>query len=223
MTLKYLPEAIDSILAQSFRDWEMIIVNEFGSNQKTTNLLSDYAARDNRIRVIQNKKRLYIAESINVGIRAASGQYIARMDSDDIAGKERLAKQVQFMDSNPEIDICGTGVEMFGEDCWDWKVYTESDFLRCSCLFYTPFIHPTIMMRSRSLKRQHLEYDPSFHFTEDYDFFSRACRNLKFFNITDKSLYRYRFMSLRCCHQTPIPLPVARMKRWRRWLSWICF
>ena len=86
----YIKEAIDSIIAQTFIDWEFIIVNEFGSNEAVTNIIHEYEKLDSRIRVIQNETRLRIAESLNVGLRAAKGEYIARMDADDIAGANRL-------------------------------------------------------------------------------------------------------------------------------------
>lgn len=192
---KYLREAIDSIINQTFTDWEFIIVNEYGSSQAATDILAEYAAMDPRIRVIQNKERLRIAESLNVGFRAAKGEYIARMDGDDISSPERLQKQVDYLDKHLDIDICGLKVTMFGEGVWDWRVYYGADYLRCAALFYTPFVHPTVMLRKLSLIENHLEYDPQFYYSEDFDFFVRAAKHLKFDNLPDKDLYRYRFFS----------------------------
>lgn len=191
----YLSEAIQSIINQTLEDWEFIIVNEFGSNEKTTAILQDFAAQDARIRIIQNKDRLRIAESLNVGIRHAQGQYIARMDADDIAGKDRLALQVEFMEKHPDIDICGLKVDMFGEHTWDWQVYDNPKYLQCATLFYTPFVHPTIMMRANSLRRENLEYNADFFYTEDYEFFERAAYKLKFTNLVYPGCYRYRYVS----------------------------
>lgn len=191
----YLREAIDSIIEQTFTDWEFIIVNEYGSNDAATAILNEYEKKDSRIRVIQNTQRLRIAESLNVGLRAATGEYIARMDGDDICGKRRFEAQLAFLDSHPDIDICGIEVSMFGENTWDWNVYCGSEYLHCACLFYTPFVHPTIMMRRSSLQKYSLEYDKRFIYTEDFDFFVRASENLKFENIKDRSLYHYRFLS----------------------------
>ena len=192
---KYLREAIDSIINQTFTDWEFIIVNEYGSSQAATDILAEYAAMDPRIRVIQNKERLRIAESLNVGLRAAKGEYIARMDGDDISSPERLQKQVDYLDKHLDIDICGLKVAMFGEGVWDWRVYYGADYLRCAALFYTPFVHPTVMLRKLSLIENHLEYDPQFYYSEDFDFFVRSAKHLKFDNLPDKDLYRYRFFS----------------------------
>ena len=191
----YLGDAIQSIVDQTFKDWEFIIVNEFGSNEETVAILRDYAAHDTRIRIIQNKERLRIAESLNVGLREAKGQYIARMDADDIAGPNRLAIQVKYLDEHPDIDICGLKVEMFGEHTWDWKVYSNPKYLQCATLFYTPFVHPTIMMRSDSLKAEGLEYDKEFFYTEDYEFFERAAEKLRFTNLECPGSYRYRYVS----------------------------
>lgn len=191
----YLGDAIQSIVDQTFKDWEFIIVNEFGSNEETVAILRDYAAHDTRIRIIQNKERLRIAESLNVGLREAKGQYIARMDADDIAGPNRLSIQVKYLDKHPDIDICGLKVEMFGEHTWDWKVYSNPKYLQCATLFYTPFVHPTIMMRSDSLKAEGLEYNKEFFYTEDYEFFERAAEKLCFTNLECPGSYRYRYVS----------------------------
>ena len=189
----FIRDALDSILQQSFTDWECIVVNEWGSGAAVTDILREYAAADQRIRVLQNSSRLYIAASLNEGLRAAKGTYIARMDADDIAGRRRLEVQVAYMDTHPEIDICGLKVNMFGTKPWDWTVYSDDDYLRCACLFYTPFIHPTVMMRASSLKKFGLEYDPDYHYTEDYEFFSRACQKLRCTNLQQEGLYYYRF------------------------------
>lgn len=192
---KYLHEAIESILAQSFSDWEFLIINEYSSNQETTDILMQYEKQDKRIRIIQNQERLRIAESLNVGLRAAQGEYIARMDADDIAGKDRFAFQVAYMDRHPDIDICGLKVDMFGENTWDWKVFSNPEYLHCACLFYTPFVHPTVMMRAASLQRYRLEYNKDFFYTEDYEFFERASCVLKYTNIELSGAYFYRYLS----------------------------
>ena len=192
---KYLREAMDSILAQTFTDWEFIIINEFGSNDKATAILEEYAQNDPRIAVVQNKERLGIAASMNIGLDMAQGEYIARMDADDISMPERLKKQVEFMDSHPEIDICGIKPKLFGESCWDWKVESDPGILKSCILFFTPFVHPTVMIRTARLNQFKLRYDAQYRYTEDYDFFARASENLIFTNIQDASLYHYRMHS----------------------------
>ena len=102
---KYLRESIDSILNQTYTDYEFIIVND-GSNDKTEEIILSY--NDNRIRYIKNEKNLQIVKSLNRGIELAKGRYIARMDADDISLPRRFEKQITFMENNLEIGVCGT-------------------------------------------------------------------------------------------------------------------
>src|ERR1700720_4672159 len=101
----FLGQAIESILDQSFLDFEFLIVDD-GSTDSTPKIISDYAHRDKRLRVVthDNKRR---AESLNIGIGLASGRYIARMDADDVALPPRLEKQIEFMEQNPEVGVLG--------------------------------------------------------------------------------------------------------------------
>lgn len=189
---KYLREAIESIINQTFTDWEFIIVNEFGSNQEATDILTEYAAQDLRIRVIQNSERLGIAESLNVGLRASVGEYIARMDGDDISGPERLQKQVEYLDRHPDIGLLGIHPTIFGEEHWDW--YTEYDPMQiaASSLFFLPCLHPTVMFRKSVLEQYGLFYNPKYHCAEDYDLFERILQHTKASNLKDQELFRYR-------------------------------
>ena len=95
---KYLIEAVDSILNQTFRDWELIIIND-GSTDRSRELLSQIA--DNRVIIVDNETNLGLINTLNKGINLCKGEYIARMDADDISTPERIEKQVQFMDSHP--------------------------------------------------------------------------------------------------------------------------
>ena len=97
---KYIRESIDSIIAQSFTDWDMLILNEYGSSKECTKIVKEYEQLDKRIRVIQNDKRLGLAKSLNLGIREATGEYIARMDADDISRRDRFQKEVDFLDGH---------------------------------------------------------------------------------------------------------------------------
>ena len=105
---KYIKESIDSIIAQSFTDWDMLILNEYGSSEKCTDIVKEYEKKDSRIRVIQNAKRLGLAESLNLGMREATGEYIARMDADDISRKDRFQKEVEFLDSHMNVAVVGS-------------------------------------------------------------------------------------------------------------------
>lgn len=189
---KYICESIESIIGQTFADWEFIIVNECGSNQKTTEILHAYEKKDSRIKIIQNVERLRIAESLNVAIRNSSGEYIARMDSDDRAGNMRLQKQVEYLDSHPEIGIVGIHPTVFGDADWDWNTEYNSDTILADSLFYLPFLHPTVMFRKEVVELNRLEYNKEYFYTEDYDFFERMLHVTKASNIDDKTLFFYR-------------------------------
>ncbi|MDQ3072975.1 MAG: glycosyltransferase family 2 protein, partial [Bacteroidota bacterium] len=102
---EYLREAIESILNQSFTDYEFLIVND-GSTDKTAEILAGYF--DPRIRIIHNNKNKGLSFSLNSGLEASFGVYVARQDADDISLRDRLRKQVDFMEKNPQIHVCGT-------------------------------------------------------------------------------------------------------------------
>lgn len=189
---KFISESIDSVLDQTFTDWELIIVNEFGSNKETTEIIHRYEKKDSRIKVIQNEQRLRIAESLNVGMRNAAGEYIARMDSDDRAGKMRIQKQVEYLDSHPEIGIIGIHPTVFGDANWDWNTEYDSDTIFADSLFFLPFLHPTVMFRKNVIEKNGIEYNKEYFYTEDYDFFERILHVTKASNIDDKSLFFYR-------------------------------
>ena len=105
--IHFIEEAVRSIQNQTFTDWEFIIVNEFGSNDGSQDYIEYAAFYDPRIHLIQNETQLGLAASLNVGLAAAKGKYIARVDVDDPSYPERLEKQVAFLDANPEITLCG--------------------------------------------------------------------------------------------------------------------
>jgi len=102
---KYLNEAIDSILGQTFKDFKFLIIND-GSTDGTADILKSY--KDSRIKVTNNEKNIGLTKSLNKGLKMAKSEYIARMDADDISLPTRLQKQVEFMDSHPKVGVCGT-------------------------------------------------------------------------------------------------------------------
>lgn len=190
---EYLKEAIDSILAQTVKDWEFIIVNEFGSDDGSREIVESYANNDSRFVFVQNTERLRIAASMKVGLKMARGKYIARMDADDISLPERFEKQVEFLEEHPDIVMCGVQVETFGTNAFDWKLECDEKKLSSNILFYSPSVHPTIMLRKSFLEKYNLEYNKDYTASEDYDFFSRICEYGKVANLNE-ILFRYRLM-----------------------------
>ena len=190
----YLDEAILSIIHQTYKNWELLIINEFGSNEEGKRIINRYAAIDSRIRLIQNSERLGIAESLNEGLRQAKGEYIARMDGDDISLPKRIEKQVGFMEENKNILLCGVQVEVFGSEKWDWKLETYSAQIRTDVLLYSPCVHPTILFRRDIIDKYNVFYNKEYKASEDYDFFTRV---LEFGDIANlkEVLFKYRLYS----------------------------
>ena len=110
--ISMLEEAVNSILSQTFQDFEFIIIDD-ASNDDTYNYLN--GIKDERIILIRNSEHLGITKSLNIGLKEAKGKYIARMDGDDISLPQRFEKQYEYMESHPDVIVCGTGVEIFGE------------------------------------------------------------------------------------------------------------
>ena len=140
-------ESIDSILAQTFQDWEFIICDD-GSKDQTWDILQEYAERyPNRIIPIQNEVNSKLPFSLNHCLQVATGEYIARMDADDRSHPDRLEKQVSYLDSHPEMDVVGTGMTCFNdEDITGVRLPPEQPSPRIIGMG-VPFFHATIMMK----------------------------------------------------------------------------
>lgn len=163
---RFLREAIDSILNQTFTDFEFIIIND-GSTDRTAEIIEAYG--DPRIRALNNSKSLGVAVSLNKGLDTAQGEYIARMDGDDISLPERLAKQVSYMDAHPEIAASGTWAKDIDADgrelsarCLPFGERMKYEFWRPS-----PIVHPSAIIRASQLGS--LRYDPRLSPAEDFD------------------------------------------------------
>lgn len=170
---KYLHGTMDSILNQSFTDFEYIIIND-GSTDETTHIVNAFT--DHRLVILQNQANQGLAYSLNRGIEIAQGRYIARIDADDLARPARLEKQVDFLRAHPEIGIVGTGgiiLDDAGQKIGE-KHFPGSDLeIRWTSLLTNPFLHPTVMFRHDVLRQHHLQYDPGLRATQDYDLWTR--------------------------------------------------
>jgi len=187
---QYLSRALDSILAQGFRDWELILIND-GSTDNSESIITQYD--DERIYYIKNPVNLKLIKTLNKGIDYCGGQYIARMDADDICHPDRLKRQVEFLDSKPECLMCGTSaIVIDGNEKKTGKIrnLTDNDYLQISLMFSPSFIHPSMMIRSEVL--QHNRYDEAYKHVEDYDLWCRIAKQGKIANI-DSELFEYRW------------------------------
>ncbi len=185
---EYLVDAVHSILTQTYKNFELIIIDD-GSNSKTKAILKSF--NDNRINLIFNENNLGLVATLNRGLSLASGEYIARMDSDDISLKNRFKKQVEFLEDNPEIGVLGTACAIFQKKEEDVYLPCKDELIRELILAcHSPFIHPSIMMRSSVL--QDIQYDSNYPYCEDLALWIELFDKTKFANLPE-ILIKYRW------------------------------
>lgn len=189
---KYLNDSIESILAQSFEDFEFLIIND-GSIDGSKEIIKKY--NDPRIIYVENDRNLGLIQTLNKGLNLARGEYVARMDQDDISLKKRFEVQIGFMDNNPEFGVCGSWIKTFGDTKSKIVKYPNNpELIRAQLLFSNPLAHPTVIMRLNLLKKNNLFYRDDFKNSEDYDLWTRAEKSFKIYNIP-KVLLKYRISS----------------------------
>ena len=185
---KYLREAIDSILSQTFTDFDFLIVDD-GSIDQSLEIAKSYT--DVRIKIIENVQNLGIITTLNKGLKIAKGKYIARMDSDDVCFPARLEKQVDFLDKHPEISIIGSNVQVIDSSSKRIKTMsfpTESELIKWHLFFCSPIAHPTVLARREVLIKLG-GYNSQCQYVEDYELWLRASKDYKFENISEELLY----------------------------------
>lgn len=181
---KYLREAIESILNQSFTDYEFLIIND-GSTDASEEIILSY--KDPRIRYIRNEKNLKLIATLNKGLAMCNGKYIARMDADDISYPERFAVQVKFMEAHPEYGLCGTNIGIDGR-FKSWVRIGESDYIRFCLLFHNPVCHPTAMIRTSIIRDHQLDYPAEYIHAEEYILWLHILQYSKVINLNEKLL-----------------------------------
>ncbi|MEN6324654.1 MAG: glycosyltransferase [Syntrophomonas sp.] len=185
----YLKESIESILNQTFVDFEFLIIDD-ASTDNSRMLLGKY--RDFRIRVVGNSQNLRLAKSLNRGIEMARGKYIARMDADDISLPQRLEKQVAFMESHPEIGVSGSWLECFGARSQVWYYPDDPGIILSNLLFQNQLGHPAVIMRRELMISKGLFYNPDYREAEDYDLWARCGEQFPLGNLPEVLLmYRW--------------------------------
>lgn len=183
---KYISEAIESILSQTYKNFELVIVND-GSEDQTENIIKSF--QDKRIKYVNLKKNKGISEARNKCLELAQGKYLANLDSDDIALPTRLEKQVIFMKKNPNIAVCGSFAQQFG-DTESLLIYPENSHQIKINLFFLKawFCNSATMMRAKSIKNLH--YDENYIVGHDYHFWVKLIED-EFANLPE-ILVKYR-------------------------------
>jgi len=183
---KHLGQAIESILNQTFADFDLLIIND-SSRDRSIDIIRSY--RDSRIRLVQNDSNMGLINTLNKGIELATGSFIARMDQDDISMPERFRKQIEFMETHPEVAVCG---------CWAVNIDENGNSLgkretpvgpQMAKEYWrpSPIIHPSAFMRTAIAKKY--TYDKRFIDAEDYELWLRIARNHQIENIAEYLLY----------------------------------
>ena len=184
---RYVAEAIESILDQTFTDFEFLIIDD-ASTDRTKSIIKSY--KDPRIHVIEKPDNTGYTRSLNLGLKKAKGRYIARMDSDDISFPERFEKQVSFLNANPKYILCGTSYSIIDQDHQVLLPKTNKE-IRLNLLRTNCIAHPTIMLKKDIIKKYSLQYDPKMEPSEDYDLWVRLLPLGKLYNLQEV-LLKYR-------------------------------
>ncbi len=210
---RYLVEAVESMLAQTFRDFECIIVDD-GSTDRTAVLLAQMARRDPRVRPL-HVPHGGIVEALNAGIDIARGELIARMDADDVAIPSRLQDQVQFMDQHPDVVALGSKVllvDPYNSPLWEIEVKTQHDEIDAELMAGNGWalFHPTSIIRKQAIL-QVGRYRPEYQWSEDIDLFLRLAEIGRLANMPTATLrYRQHFASV---NRTKLDLQIKRVER----------
>lgn len=193
---EYLREAIESILNQTYSDFEFIIVDDC-STDNSLEIIESYS--DPRITIIRNEQNVGITKSLNRALKVAKGEFVARMDADDICLAQRFQKQVEFLNQNSDVIVCGVWVELFGEgvkylkEKYSKKSLPERELLQINLLFgnHTNIIHPTAMFNHKLLQKNGIEYNEKYIYAQDFRMWVECSKYGECANVPE-ILFKYR-------------------------------
>jgi len=185
----FIYKAINSVLNQTFEDFELIIVDDC-STDNTVGIIRKF--NDKRIQLIVKEKNTGYTNSLNYAVSIAKGEYIARMDGDDICLPSRFEKQVAFLEANPNVILCGTNIEYFGAKLGFSNYPINSSAINISLCFGNPFCHPSVMGRTKVFLNN--PYDVNAEPAEDIDLWSRLVLEGEVCNLKEV-LLKYRVHS----------------------------
>lgn len=191
--LEWITQSIDSILNQTYSNFQFLIINDNPFDLKLRDFLNQYQTIDSRIIVINNKENIGLTKSLNIGLKQSEGKYIARMDADDISYPKRFEKQVEYMESHPEVIVCGTKVKAFGRKSflsYDTAFERDED-IRGQMILNSGFAHPSVFIRKEILITKGIFYDENYKTAQDYKLWYDLRAYGKFANLGD-ILLKYR-------------------------------
>lgn len=184
----YLNEAIDSILNQTFQDFEFIIVED-ASTDSSYKILKEY--EDKRIKIIRNKSNIGLTRSLNKALKYATGKYIARMDADDICMPTRLEKQIHYMEKHRNVALISCSFMRFGESEQKTIIRMNEVQIKGQLMFGSVLPHPGFIFRREIYSKYKIRYNEKMKYAQDYDFQVRVARKFKIACLPD-ILIKYR-------------------------------
>lgn len=185
----FIRQAIESILKQSFPDFELIIIDDFPENNANELLIKSIS--DSRIRYIKNEKNSGLAYSLNRAITASKGDFIARMDADDISDAERFKKQLDYFKSHPDTFVLGTWAQIIDEKnhvVGKFQTPTLNQHIAATTIIGSPFCHPSVMFRASFFGTFNYTYNEQFKYAQDYDLWARSASDVGFANLAEPLL-----------------------------------
>ena len=182
----YLRETMDSVLAQTYSDFVFLIIND-GSTDQTEQIILSY--QDARILYCKNDKNLGLVATLNKGIDLVHTEYLARMDADDLWHPSKLEKQIQLLDSRPDVGLCGTSIRKFGAFEGDFIFPVDNEGLKVGFLFYCCMSHPSVVFRMSFLKESGLRYKADYFPAEDYKMWTDCLDKTQIYNIPEVLVY----------------------------------
>ena len=217
----YLSQCIDSLLPQTYRNFELFIVDD-GSTDESAKIIDEYAQRDARIRPTLNRQNQGLIRVLNTAIAECESPFIARMDADDWCEPERLALQIAFLESHPEVAIVGSWIELFGAKQEVWHYRQQDAFIKALLLFKTNgFPHNSLVARTDVLRR--FPYDVDFQHVEDTELWTRImieAPEVRFANIP-KVLTHYRIYGEQVSQRFRDKQDACYARILKRLLSWV--
>lgn len=204
----FLSQAIESILQQTFADFEFIIIND-KSTDCSAEVIRSYD--DQRIRFFENENNIGLTRSLNYGLSMVRSPYIARMDADDISFPQRLEKQVNYLNAHPNVGVVGTAIQIidkYGKPSHIWKSMITHEALIWGLCLYAPIAHPTVLMRQKTVE-QIGGYKAEMTTAQDYDLWWRLSTVCQLANLPDVLLYLRR-------HETNITIVHLKEHRQNR-------
>jgi len=194
---KHIKIAINSMLLQTFKDFELIILDD-GSTDDSIQVIQQF--KDKRIKIYQNDYNKGLIFSLNRLMQLANSQYIIRMDADDISFPNRLFEQVRYMETNPDFIVSGSWVKTLDSFPNRTRLYpVQPEYLKTLLLFYVPIVHPSTVFRNDLMKMSKSLYDEEFQYVEDYDLWVRLSKVHQISNCP-QVLLGYRINPTGICH-----------------------